>query len=120
MEWEVEFTDKFELWWNDLNESEQEDVSAVVQLLEVKGPQLPFPHSSGINGSAHSHMRELRIQHKGQPYRVLYAFDPRRTAILLIGGNKSGNDRWYEEYLPIADKLYNKHIETLKREGPIP
>ena len=70
MEWEVEYTDEFEFWWNDLNESEQEDVSAVIQLLEVKGPQLPFPHSSGINGSAHSHMRELRIQHKGQPYRV--------------------------------------------------
>ena len=54
------------------------------------------------------------------PYRVLYAFDPRRTAILLLGGNKSGNDRWYEEYVPIADKLYDDHIETLKREGLTP
>jgi hypothetical protein len=65
-------------------------------------------------------MRELRIQHAGDPYRVLYAFDPRRTAILLLGGNKSGNDRWYEEYVPIADKLYDEHIETLKREGLTP
>ena len=65
-------------------------------------------------------MRELRIQHTGNPYRVLYAFDPRRTAILLLGGNKSGNDRWYEEYVPIADKLYDEHLETLKREGLIP
>ena len=65
-------------------------------------------------------MRELRIQHAGDPYRVLYAFDPRRTAILLFGGNKSGNDRWYEEYVPIADKLYDEHIETLKREGLTP
>jgi len=65
-------------------------------------------------------MRELGIQHAGDPYRVLYAFDPRRTAILLLGGNKSGNDRWYEEYVPIADKLYDEHIETLKREGLTP
>ncbi len=65
-------------------------------------------------------MRELRIQHAGDPYRVLYAFDSRRTAILLLGGNKSGNDRWYEEYVPIADKLYDDHIETLKREGLTP
>lgn len=65
-------------------------------------------------------MRELRIQHAGNPYRVLYAFDPKRTAILLLGGNKSGNDRWYEEYIPIADKLYDEHLETLKREGLIP
>jgi hypothetical protein len=59
------------------------------------------------------------ILHKGQPYRVLYAFDPRRTAILLIGGNKTGDDRWYEKYVPVADKLYEQHIETLKKEGLI-
>ena len=64
-------------------------------------------------------MRELRIQHKGKPYRVLYAFDPRRTAILLIGGNKAGDDRWYEKYVPVADELYQQHIETLKKEGLI-
>ena len=62
-------------------------------------------------------MRELRIQHKGDPYRVLYAFDPRRAAILLIGGNKAGEDRWYERFVPIADKLYDKHLEMLKKEG---
>ena len=75
MAWEVEFTDEFEEWWDDLSEAGQEDVAATVHLLELKGPQLPFPYSSGINGSKHNHMRELRIQHKGDPYRVLYAFD---------------------------------------------
>jgi hypothetical protein len=64
-------------------------------------------------------MRELRIQHKGNPYRVLYAFDPRRSAILLIGGNKAGKDRWYEEYIPIADKLYADHLQLLEDEGLI-
>jgi hypothetical protein len=64
-------------------------------------------------------MRELRIQHAGDPYRVLYAFDPRRAAILLIGGNKGGNERWYEEFVPIADNLYDEYLETLRQEGMI-
>jgi hypothetical protein len=64
-------------------------------------------------------MRELRIQHQGRPYRVLYAFDPRRAAILLIGGDKTGNDRWYEEFVPIADRLYDAHLASVKREGLI-
>lgn len=62
-------------------------------------------------------MRELRIQHAGKPYRVLYAFDPRRTAILLIGGNKTGDNRWYEKHIPMADDLYTEHLKTLKKEG---
>jgi len=64
-----------------------------------------------------SHMRELRIQHKGMPYRVLYALDPRRSAILLIGGNKTGKDRWYDEHVPQADKLYDEHLHELREEG---
>lgn len=115
--WEIEFTDEFEEWWIILNEDEQGDVDASVSLLIKEGPNLPFPYSSGITGSKHSHMRELRIQHKGQPYRVLYAFNPKRTAILLLGGNKTGNDRWYKENVPIADKLYDDHLNELKQEG---
>jgi hypothetical protein len=61
-------------------------------------------------------MRELRIQHEGRPYRVLYAFDPRRTAILLIGGDKTGNNRWYEEYVPQADYIYDQHLKELESE----
>ena len=64
-------------------------------------------------------MRELRIQHEGRPYRILYAFDPRRAAILLIGGDKTGNDRWYGEYIPLADRIYDEHIAQLKQEGLI-
>ena len=62
-------------------------------------------------------MRELRTQHAGRPYRVLFAFDPRRCAILLIGGDKTGNDRWYDENVPVADRLYDDHLEILKKEG---
>ena len=64
-------------------------------------------------------MRELRIQHQRRPYRVLYAFDPRRAGILLLGGDKTGNDRWYEEQVPVADRLYDEHLRQLEREGLI-
>jgi hypothetical protein len=64
-------------------------------------------------------MKELVIQHKGYPYRVLYIFDPRRNAILLLGGNKAGNDRWYEENIPKADKIYDDYLKTIKKEGLI-
>ena len=117
MEWTVEYTNEFEAWWVVLNEPEQEDIDAIVQLLEKKGPNLPFPHSSGINLSEHTHMRELRIQHAGRPYRIFYAFDPRRTAILLIGGDKTGNDAFYKQYVPIADRLYDEHLRELKNES---
>ena len=120
MSWEVEYTHEFGDWWeSDLNEEEQDEVAAVVGLLEVMGPNLPFPYCSGIKGSRHSHMRELRIQIGGYPYRVLYAFDPTRTSILLIGGNKTGNSRWYSENIPRADDLYDDHLQTLKNEGLI-
>ncbi len=117
--WEVEYTDEFGAWWESLTDREQESIAAVVGLLEDHGPQLGYPHSSGIAASRHGHMRELRIQHEGRPYRVLYAFNPRRAAILLIGGDKTGNDRWYEEFVPIADRLYDAHLASLKREGLI-
>jgi len=71
-----------------------------------------MPHSSGVEISRHAHMRELRIQHEGRPYRVLYAFDPRRAAMLLIGGDKLGNDRWYEEHVPLADAIYDRHLRS--------
>ena len=64
-------------------------------------------------------MRELRIQHGGRPFRVLYAFDPRRAAILLLGGDKTGNDRWYDENVRKADALYEEYLEGLEREGLI-
>ena len=91
----------------------------MVALLEERGPNLPFPFSSGIEGSRHSHMRELRVQSGGRPIRIFYAFDPRRAAILLIGGDKTGNDRFYSQFIPIADDLYDTYIDELKAEGLI-
>jgi hypothetical protein len=117
VEWEIEITAEFEVWWDSLTENEQEDVEAYVILLRQHGPSLRFPFSSGIQSSRHAHMRELRVQHGGEPYRVLYAFDPRRNAVLLIGGRKTGDGRWYATFVPIADRLYDEYIAELMREG---
>ena len=119
MNWNVEYTDEFGDWWSGLADDEQESLAATVTLLEQCGPSLGFPHSSAINGSKHGHMRDLRTQHAGRPLRTLSAFDPRRAAILLIGGDKTGNNRWYETQIPIADRLYDQHLEQLKQEGLI-
>lgn len=117
MPWEVEYTDEFGDWWDGLSEVEQVAISASVGLLEARGPQLPFPYSSGIANSRHSHMRELRVQYRGEPYRLLYAFDPRRVALLLSGGNKGGDDSWYDTYAPIADRLHDEHLRELDEES---
>ena len=119
MAYEVEYTDEFEQWYETLDAQTQDSIDSSVELLEERGPNLPFPRSSRINGSRHQHIRELRVQHQGEPYRILYAFDPRRIAILLLGGNKKGNDRWYEENVPKADKLYDELLKELENEGLI-
>ncbi len=119
MSWFVEYTNEFGRWWNRLTEMQQDDVTAIVQLLREHGPRLPFPYSSGVAKSRHSLMRELRIQSGGNPLRVFYAFDPRRSVILLIGGNKVGNDRFYRRYVPLADRLYDEHLQELRKEGLI-
>ena len=117
MTWDVEYTDEFGRWWDTLDEGCQESIAATVSLLESRGPALPFPFSSAVRRSRHHHMRELRVQHGGDPVRILYAFDPRRSAVLLIGGVKKGDDRWYERYVPVADRLYGEHLDELSQEG---
>ena len=111
MAYEVEYTDEFEQWWLTLDEATQIRIRAIVKMLKIKGPNLRH-YSSGINGSRHSRMRELRVQHKGNPYRILYVFDPRRVAVLLLGGSKIGNKRWYKEKVPKADRLYDEWLKS--------
>jgi hypothetical protein len=79
MGWSVEVTDEFKACWAALTEPQQEDVAAIVEVLMERGTQVPFPYSSGVEGSRHGHMRELRVQSGGRPLRIFYAFDPRRT-----------------------------------------
>jgi hypothetical protein len=114
--WEVEFTDEFERWWTTLSADEQESVAASVELLRQVGPHLSRPHADVLHGSKHANMKELRTQYQGRPLRTMFAFDPRRSAILLIGGDKTGDDRFYERMIPIADRLYDEHLEQLQKE----
>jgi len=85
MEWESEYTNEFGQWWDSLFTDEQVSLDASVRLLEKLGPNLRFPHSSGINGSRHTQMRELRTQHDGRPLHTLYAFDPHLAQLLKEG-----------------------------------
>jgi hypothetical protein len=116
MNWEVEFTDEFGDWWDGLTVDEQKSVARYVGLLEQAGPDLCRPYADAIHGSRMSNLRELRVQHEGRPYRVLYAFDPRRTGVLLIGGDKTGDSRWYEEFVPKAESLYEQHLREIKTQ----
>lgn len=117
--WDVEYTDEFGAWWSTLTEEVQESIAHDVEILRAIGPGLGRPKVDTLKGSRFSNMKELRTQHWGEPYRTLFAFDPRRCAILLIGGNKGGDKRFYETFLPIADRLYQEHLDQLKREGLI-
>ncbi len=102
-------TGDFTVWYEGLSQEEQESVELRVDQLEQAGIALPHPLSSAIKGSPFA-MRELRIQHAGQPYRVFYAFDPKRQAVLLIGGNKGGNDRFYAEMIPRAERIWQEYL----------
>jgi hypothetical protein len=115
--WEIEYTDEFEAWWETLDADEQESVAVSVELLRQLGPHLPRPHADTLKGSRHANKKELRTQHAGRPLRTLFAFDPRRTAILLIGGDKTGDGRFYVRMIPLADDLYDQHLATLHKEG---
>ncbi|CAM2141772.1 Type II toxin-antitoxin system RelE/ParE family toxin [Pararobbsia alpina] len=112
---DVEHTEAFEQWWNSLDHDAQDSVRLVAKLLRELGTKLGDPYSSQIRSSRHGRMRELRIKHRGHPFRVLYAFDPRRVAVLLFGGDKtSKGDRWYEKAVPAADRLYDEHLAALE------
>ncbi len=113
MSWKVEFTDQFGGWWQTLGVAEQQMIDAAVQVLEGRGPGLGRPLADTVEGSRHANMKELRAG----TIRVLFAFDPRRVAILLIGGDK--RDRWqafYAEMVPLADRLYDEHLAEIEKE----
>jgi hypothetical protein len=110
---EIVVTGEFKLWFEGLNESEQEAIDRIVGLLQERGATLEFPFSSGIKGTKVAGLRELRIQQAGRPYRTLYAFDPIRQAVLLVGGDKTGDSRWYEKAVRLAEKLFSEYLRGL-------
>lgn len=114
--WEIEFTDEFESWWSDLSVEQQAALSVRVELLAAHGPSLGRPAVDRIHMSRHHNMKELRTA-QGGALRVLFMFDPRRHAILLLGGDKSGRwNEWYAEAVPAADDLYDEYLDELRQE----
>jgi len=116
MEWNIIFDPDFRIWFYQQEQGFQNEAFAVLGILAEFGPGLGRPRVDTLEGSGFSNMKELRIQHQGEPWRILFAFDPKRQAILLVGGNKAGNKKWYKENIPIADKRYREYLETLKEE----
>ena len=117
--WDIEYTDEFAVWWDTLTTDEQDAITSAVEHLEAAGPGLGRPFVDTVRGSRHANMKELRPR-RGN-LRILFAFDPRRTAILLIGGDKTHRwQEWYDQMIPVADDLYDDHLRTLREEGAIP
>lgn len=111
--WEVEVSDEFASWYRGLNEDESESVDTAVDMLAEYGPRLGRPYADTVKGSRYTNLKELRVQHRGRPWRILYAFDPRRSAYLILGGDKSGDPNWYEDAIRRADLIYAQHLKEI-------
>ena len=108
---DVVYADEFRDWWDTLSETQQEDIAHGVDLLQAKGHGLGFPWTSAIKGADFA-LRELRVQSKGRPLRVFYAFDPARSAVLLIGGEKKGQPRFYERMIRLSERLWKEYLSS--------
>lgn len=109
-------TDEFSDWYHRLRLRDVNYVNGAVERLEELGPGLGRPWADTVKQSRHHHMKELRVL--PTDIRILFAFDPRRSAVLLIGGDKGGQwARWYDEMVPHADDLYDGYLAELRREG---
>lgn len=118
MAWTVEGTDQVAEWYWGLSDEEQEPIDAAVELLEELGPALRRPVVGEIQASKIKNMKELIPP--GETTRILFVFDPRRTAILLVGGDKSGEwAEWYRTAIPRAERLYDEHLDELRKEGTL-
>jgi hypothetical protein len=116
--WEVEVTDEFTAWYDGLPDDQAQAVDDVIEVLEDQGPMLRRPLVGLIETSSYRNMKELIVGVDDRELRVLFIFDPRQTAILLLGGDKTGEwNRWYQHEVPRADHLYEEYLQELKEEG---
>ncbi len=110
MAWEVEVSDEFVRWYDTLDEMESQSVDSAVDKLTEYGPLLARPYADTVKGSRYPNMKELRVQHQSRPYRILFLFDPRRKAYLILGGDKTGDDNWYVEAIRRGEAIYALHL----------
>jgi len=119
MSWTVEFHPDFEAEFDVLPRRVQTAIAARARLLEEFGPRLGRPHVDTLEGSKHGNMKELRCPVDGAPWRIAFAFDPDRKAVLLIGGDKSGGGekRFYRRLIVKADERFDDHLRRSKGTG---
>jgi hypothetical protein len=103
-------------WFKELDEGLRDEIGANIEVLRELGPNLGRPRVDTLKDSAYTNMKELRIQYQGEPWRIIFAFDPERSAILLLGGNKAGDKRWYKTNIPIADERYGRYLQSLEQK----
>lgn len=117
MNWIVEIADEFEPEFDALNEEVQTEVAALSRLLQQFGPQLGRPRVDTLNESRHANMKELRFSAANGVWRLAFAFDPARKAVLLVAGEKSGRSsrRFYRTLIRKADDRFDRHLERLER-----
>lgn len=113
MAWDIEVSDEFTEWYEALSENEMESVNFAVDILGNAGPALGRPHVDTLKGSRIPNLKELRVQHEGRPFRILFAFDPRRVGYLILGGDKTGNKGWYDKFIPTAERIYERHLTEI-------
>ena len=109
------YLDGFAAWLDEQDEDRQMRIIAHLDLLEERGPLLSRPYADTLKGSRIANLKELRVQHKTEPIRILFAFDPKQQAVIILGGSKQGDKRWYDTNIPIAEKLYEDHIENQRK-----
>ena len=110
-EWDVQFDEDFRVWLEGLEEALQDQILIRVAPLREFGPQLGRPYVDTVKGSAFANIKELRVKFRNEPWRILFAFDPEQAAILLLGGNKEGDKRWYKKNIPIADARFRRYLK---------
>lgn len=117
MEWEVIADEEFVAWFVRQPIGLQDEILVHRNLLKQYGPKLGRSRVDTVKGSKFANMKELRVQWKGQPWRILFAFDPKRRGILLLGGNKQGNRRRYDKNIPIADARFEQHLKRMEKNN---
>jgi len=118
MAWDVRFHSSFESEFDELDEAVQDEILALMGLLQAFGPNLARPHVDTLNGSRHANLKELRFKAAHGVWRVAFAFDPWRRAILLVAGDKSGGSekRFYNDLIVKADARFDEHLAELRAQ----
>jgi hypothetical protein len=116
MPWKLVYLAEYESWRDDQEEDLQDEAAAQLEVLKLFGPTLGRPRVDTLYDSQLPNLKEVRFYFKGAPIRILFVFDPKQQGVIILGGDKSGDKRWYKKHIPIAEKLYAEHLKKQKKE----